>query len=180
VLDRDFAELEVDLLFVLDIGLTTSVLISPSTRISDSVQGIQVVGAYHVIVAYVFVCLQVDRREKIFKPRISTRTTKAANWILNPKARAQFRLRPQCVTALIHDNMDEPPPYSARDPIVLVRRIADFIDYHDYPKLCLVSSIWRDVFQAHMWTQPDRYFTTRNRSTTGRSHSSLLGDRLME
>ena len=55
MLGRDFAELEVDLLFVLDIGLTTSVLISPSTKISDSVQGIQVVGAYHVIVAYVVV-----------------------------------------------------------------------------------------------------------------------------
>ena len=113
-------------------------------------------------------------------PPIQSERRKPQIWIQNRNARVSFRLRQRCVTSLIHDNMDEPPPYSARDPIVLVRRIADFIDYHDYPKLCLVSSIWRDVFQAHMWTQPDRYFTTRNRSTTGRSHSSLLGDRLME
>src|SRR5436853_6872177 len=63
--------------------------------------------------------------------------------------------------------MDDPPPYSASDPVVLLSRIAEFIDHHDYPQLCLVSSMWRDVFQARLWAQPHRYFTTQNRSTSG-------------
>jgi len=81
--------------------------------------------------------------------------------------------------------MDDPPPYSASDPVVLISRIAEFIDHHDYPQLCLVSSMWRDVFQARIWAQPHRYFTTQNRSASGNffpcsTSLDLLSSRISE
>ena len=60
--------------------------------------------------------------------------------------------------------MADPPPYSAADAPFSLTRLPKFIHYRDYPKLCLVASSWRDVFQSLIWSQPDRYFTTENRS----------------
>ena len=69
--------------------------------------------------------------------------------------------------------MADPPPYSAADTPFILTCLPEYIHYRDYPKLCLVSSSWRDVFQSLLWSQPDRYFSTQNRSSTGTSLSLL-------
>jgi len=60
--------------------------------------------------------------------------------------------------------MVDPPPYSAAGAAFGLRCLPKYIHYNHYPKLCLVSSSWRDVFQSLLWSQPDRYFSTENRS----------------
>jgi hypothetical protein len=64
--------------------------------------------------------------------------------------------------------MADPPPYVAYAayastesiPLLLTRHVSP----NDYPKLCRVSSSWNKVFQPLLWSQPDRFFTTQQRS----------------
>ena len=58
----------------------------------------------------------------------------------------------------------DPPPYSTADTPFSLTCLPQYIDHRDYPKLCLVCSTWRDVFQSLIWSRPDRYFSTENRS----------------
>jgi hypothetical protein len=60
--------------------------------------------------------------------------------------------------------MADPPPYNTADAPFILTWLPEYIHYREYPKLCLVSASWRDVFQSLLWSQPDRYFSTENRS----------------
>ena len=68
------------------------------------------------------------------------------------------------------ETMDDPPPYTPSDAISAIICLAKYIDYREYPKLCLVSSTWRDIFQDLIWSQPDRFFATPNRSVNSMHH----------
>ena len=70
--------------------------------------------------------------------------------------------------------MAAPPPYSAADAPFSLTSLPKYISHRDYPRLCLVSRSWREVFQSLVWFQPDRYFSTENRSENSTSPSPGL------
>ena len=63
--------------------------------------------------------------------------------------------------------MANPPPYTAADAPLAILYVVEYIPYLEYPKMCLVSRSWRDVFQVLLWSQPDKYFSTPNRGANG-------------
>ena len=71
------------------------------------------------------------------------------------------------------NRMEDPPPYSAASKASVPALIAPYVSPHDYPKLCRVSWEWNTVFQPLLWSQPDRFFSTSERSANSIPHCKV-------